>query len=405
MLTYHEAQAIILHRVAPLGSEKVSLLEAAGRVLAVEVVAPWDLPAADNSAMDGYALLSAGCAAGTVLTLTDYIPAGTSSDRRVGPAEAARIMTGAPIPPGADAVVPLEEARQQGASIVLKARVSPGSHIRKKGEDVLAGERILSPGTILGPPQVSMLASCGLAQVAVHRPPRVAILSTGDELVELGTTPGRGEIIDSNAWALAAAVKLLGGEPWLVGTARDDRESHLRLIREGLHADCLITSAGVSAGDRDRVRETLREAGVEELFWKVRIRPGSPLAFGIKGSTPVFSLPGNPVAALITFEEFVAPALLKMRGERRVVKRTLPALLTADVRKKPGNLQFLRVQVTKGEGESFLATSAGSQQTGLVKTMLGCNALALLAADRDFFPKGESVPVHLLDNALQREEA
>ncbi|MBJ6724424.1 molybdopterin molybdotransferase MoeA [Geomesophilobacter sediminis] len=403
MLTYAQARSAILERIVPLGTEKVPLLEAVGRVVSADIEAPWDLPGSNNSAMDGFAVRAAECAPDRWLKITDYIPAGTASDSAVPPGGAARIMTGAPLPPGADSVVPLEETEERSGEVRMQKPVPAGNHVRIRGEDVARGETVVPAGTVVLPPQVSMLASCGIALVPVYRKPRVAILSTGDELVELGTTPGRGEIVNSNAYAIAAAVKLCGAEPVLIGTARDDAQSHRALIREGLKADVLVTSAGVSAGDRDLVRETLAELGVSEVFWKVLMKPGSPTAFALYGTTPVFSLPGNPVATMITFEEFVAPSLLKMMGQRRILRRTVRGVLREEARKKEGNLHFLRVRVEQ-EGDRYLATSSGDQKTGILKTLLGCNALALLPEGSSRCPAGTEVDLHLIDDSLLRVE-
>ena len=403
MTSFEEARRIILDKVSPVGVERVLLLEAVGRIVAADFMAPCDMPRWDNSAMDGFAVRSDDCTPGATLTVTDYIPAGASSDAAVKPGCAARIMTGAPIPPGADAVVPFEETESAAGTIKLLKQVRKRDHIRFKGEDVASGEPVVARGTLIGPPQVSLLASFAGVLVPVYRRVRVAILSTGDELVELGTAPGASQIVNSNTVTVAAAVRLCGGEPTILGIARDNRESHLALISEGLKADVLVTSAGVSAGDRDLVRETLAELGVEEQFWKIGIKPGGPTAFGLKGSTPVFSLPGNPVSTMITFEEFVRPALLKMMGHTRALRRTVPGFLKSGVRKKAGKMNFLRVYVTLEEGR-YLASTSGDQNTGILKTMLKANALALLPAERTEFGPGDQVELHLLDPTLEMEE-
>lgn len=402
MMNYELARRTILEKVAPAGVERVLLLEAAGRVLAEDYYAANDMPRWDNSAMDGFAVKSADCAPGAVLRVTDYIPAGVSSGDAVAQGCAARIMTGAPIPPGADAVVPIEETEATDQSVKLLQQVKKGDHIRFQGEDVGRGDLIMPKGTLIGPPQVSLLASFSAAMVPVYRRVRVAILSTGDELVEIGTEPKESQIVNSNALALACAVKLCGAEPVILGIARDNRESHLALLSEGLKADVLVTSAGVSAGDRDLVREILAELGVVEVFWKPGIKPGGPTAFALKGNTPVFSLPGNPVSTMITFEEFVRPALLRMMGHEKALRRTVRGTLKEGARKKAGKLNFLRVQVTIEDGR-YLASTAGDQNTGILKTMLRSNALALLPADRTEFAAGEEVELHLLDPTLEME--
>ncbi len=315
-MTFDEARATILDHVTPLGPESVPLLAAVGRVLAADLVAPWDVPRWDNSAMDGYAVRAADTPAPAGLRIAGYIPAGSSSSEVVAAGTAAKIFTGAPLPAGADAVVPIEHTDERDGTVLVRQPVRPGAHVRRKGEDIRAGETILGAGAVIGAPEVSLLASVSRRAVEVVRRARVAILSTGDELVEPGGTLAPGQIYDSNSLAIAAAVTQLGGEPILLGIARDDRASLRALLVEGLRADALVTSAGVSMGDRDLVREVLQELSVRQLFWKVDVKPGRPTAFAVHGSTPVFSLPGNPVSTLLMFEEFVRPALLKMMGHR-----------------------------------------------------------------------------------------
>jgi molybdopterin molybdotransferase len=231
----------------------------------------------------------------------------------------------------------------------------------------------------------------------------VAVLATGDELVEPGSPLSPGKIVNCTTLALAAAIREIGAEPVLLGIARDNREDHCTKIAAGLSADALITSAGVSAGDLDLVRDTLAELGVRQLFWKVEIKPGQPTAFGMKGEIPVFSLPGNPVSTLITFEELVRPALLKMMGHHRPVKSCITASLGSDVRKKPGRLHFVRVKVSIMDGR-YVATPSGDQNTGIFVTLLKANGLALLPADREEFPVGTEVQVHLLGPAFDMLE-
>ena len=307
MPTYEEARSIILENVAPLGTERVETGRALGRTLAEDVSAPWPLPFRDNSAMDGYAVRADDCRGPARLRITGYIPAGGTASAGVEPGCAVKIMTGAPIPPGCDAVIPFEETGEADDHVVVKAKVTVRQHIRFRAEDVREGDVVLQGGTPLRPPEISMLASLGKAFVPVYRKVRVAVLSTGDELIELGEPPSPGTIINSNSLAVAAAVRETGAEAVLLGIARDDLECHAEKISEGLKADALVTTAGVSAGDRDLVREVLAQSGVVSRFWRVGIKPGGPTAFGTKDGVPVFSLPGNPVSALITFE-VVRPA-------------------------------------------------------------------------------------------------
>lgn len=399
MISFEQARLAILANINPAGIEQVSLLDAVGRVLAHDVAAPWDMPLWDNSAMDGYAVRSGDCARlPCTLKVTGYIPAGARGDGiEVEPGCAVRIMTGAPTPAGCDAVVPVEETDDGRLEVKLLEPVKEGQHIRLRGEDVASGALFVRAGAIVRPPEVNILANFGKAVVSVYRRPVVAILSTGDELIELGRSPGPGEIINSNALSLAAAVMETGCIPRILGIARDDRESHLEKLREGLKADVLITSAGVSAGDRDLVRDVLEELGAGQIFWKVGVKPGGPTAFAMYGSVPVFSLPGNPVSTMITFEEFVRPALLKMQGHRRVLRPLFKAVLREELPKKPGKIQIVRVRL-ENEGGRWFAGSAGNQQTAILKTMVDAQALAVLPAESGSFAAGDEVDVHFYGN-------
>jgi len=393
---FESARRQILDATPLLGLERVPLLDAAGRVLGEPVRAPWDLPPYDNSAMDGFAVRTTDCATARLeLKVTGYIPAGGTPEPAVAPGCAVRIMTGAPLPPGCDAVVPSEETEEGAGVVRILAPALPRQHIRFQGEDVSTGTVVVAAATLLRPPEISMLASMGQMTVPVHRRPRVAILSTGDELVELGQALQPGHIIDANSHSLAAAVRECGAEPVLLGIVRDERADLLEKLSAGLRCDVLITSAGVSAGDRDLVCEVLQELGVRQLFWKVDIKPGRPTAFGVKGKTLVFSLPGNPVSTMVTFEIFVRPALLKMQGAPDIRRPEVMAQLLEPASKRNGRTHFLRVQVKKHDN-SFVAASAGDQNTGILSTMVRANGIAVLPADRDIVAAGEPVEVILL---------
>jgi molybdopterin molybdotransferase len=399
MPSFEEARASILEHVAVLGAETVPVLDAVGRVLAVDVVAPWDMPRWDNSAMDGYAVRAAEAAAGARLALVGYLPAGVEPTGAVAPGTAAKIFTGAPLPPGADAIVPLEDAEERDGSVHVARPAQRGAHVRRQGEDVRAGETVLARGATVGPPEVALLASFSRLAIPVVRHARVAILSTGDELVEPGEPLAPGKIYDSNALALAAAVKETGGEPIHLGIARDDRASLRRLLEEGLRADALVTTAGVSMGDRDLVREVLQELGVRQIFWKVDIRPGRPTAFAVRGTTPVFSLPGNPVATLLTFDQLVRPALLRMMGHDRVLRPVVRAVFQEELARKPGRVSLLRVRLERRAG-GLLAWTSGNQETGRLRTTLRADGIAVIPADRGSIGAGDLVDVQMLRGGL-----
>jgi len=404
MVSFEEARTIILDSVQPVGTERVQLLEATGRILAEDLTAPWDLPLWDNSAMDGYAVRAQDCL--TIpcrLRVTGFLPAGAKADGiTVEPGCAVRIMTGAPTPAGCDAVVPVEETDDGQQEVTLLERVKKGQHIRVRAEDVAGGVLFVRSGTRIRPPEINMLAGFGLALVPVYRRPIVAILSTGDELVELGRTPEAGEIINSNTLSLAAAVLEAGCMPRIIGIARDNRASHLEKLSEGLKADVLITSAGVSAGDCDLVRDILAELGAKQIFWKVGIKPGGPTAFALFGSTPVFSLPGNPVSTMITFEEFVRPALLRMQGQQQVLRPLFKVVLRETLKKKPGKVQIVRLRLEREHGRWY-GTSAGNQQTAILKTMVDAQALAVLPAGNSGCAAGDEVDVHYYGNHIEME--
>ena len=404
MPSFHEARRIILENVAPLGAEVVPALDAVGRVVAEDVKAPFDLPRWDNSAMDGFALRAQDAAAPGGLRVSGYVPAGATPSGDLAPGTAVRVLTGAPLPPGTDTVVPIEETEERDGVVRLLRPVRAGAHVRRRGEDIRAGEAALTAGTVLGPAELSALASSSRLAVPVVRRARVAILSTGDELVEPGAPLAPGLIHDSNAWALAAAVRQAGAIPTVLGIARDDREALRRLLGEGLAADALVTSAGVSVGDRDLVREVLEELGVRQLFWKIDIKPGRPTAFGLAGRTPVFSLPGNPVATLLTFEQFVRPALLRMMGHARVLRPLVPATLHGGLARRPGRVEFVRVRLER-RADGLVATSAGDQATGMLKTLLRADGLVVVPAERGPIEPGGAVEVQVLRGVLEPWEA
>ena len=395
-ISFYEARQQILDTVPTVEIEKAPLLDAAGRAVAENIVATQSLPAFDNSAMDGYAVRTLDCASGTVLPVIGYLPAGEVSTGTAKPGTAVKIMTGAPLPPDADAVIPFENCKEEQNQITILQTVKKGDHIRWTGEDIRPGDMIIPTGTLLRPAEISLLASLRQATVPVHRRVRVAVLASGDELQEIDELSFEGGVANSNSWALAAAIQEIGAIPIMLGIARDNLPDLRQKVEEGLKADALITSAGVSAGDHDLVREVLKEFKVEEVFWKLKIKPGHPTAFGMQGHTPIFSLPGNPVSTLLTFEEFVRPALLKMMGHHSVLKTLHRATLSEPIKKKKGRLQILRVAVTINQNGEMLVNSAGDQNTGIQRTLVAAQGIALLEAERDFFAAGEKIDVHFL---------
>lgn len=401
LLGIEEAQRIVLEHIVPLPTETVFLLQALGRIIGEEIRAPRDIPAADSSAMDGYAFPGGGLM-GDRLNVTGFLPAGKEWTGPVEPGAAVKIMTGAPIPPGCDTVVPVENVEREGDGIRLLRPAKPGDHIRKRGEDLRRGEKVILPGSCLRPQEIGMLASQGRTSVKVFRKARVAVLATGDELVDAGSEIPPGKIINSNSYGIACQVMETGGEPIMAGIAKDDPASIIEMISQGLQADVLITTGGVSVGDKDYVKEALTGLGGEIKFWKVKMKPGKPFAFAIVRGKPVFALPGNPVAAMVSYEQFVRPALLRMMGHTRIFRPVVKATLTEPASNKGDRPHLVRVLVTS-QGGSNKASIAGHQSSARLASMTGGNGLLKLAPGA-IFPPGDEVPVFLLDRNFEMGE-
>jgi len=402
VLSVEEALERILATVRVLEPERVPILEALGRVLAEEVVADRNIPPLPNSAMDGYAVRAADVARVPArLRVIAEAPAGRLCPVEVGPGSAVRIMTGAPIPAGADAVVPFEHTRVvQDSScptadewIEVLRETRPGANVREAGEDVRAGQVVLTPGRVLRPQEIGMLAALGRTEVAVIRRPRVAILATGDEVVPPWETPGPGQIRDANSYTVAAQVRRYGGIPLILGVARDEET----LIREGVRralaerADLIVTSGGVSIGDFDLVKQVLAAEG-EMRFWSLNMKPGRPLAFGVVGGVPLVGLPGNPVSAMIATELFVRPAVLKMQGFTEWPWPELRARLADPIVRKDGRRHYLRVRLRETP-DGWEATLTGDQGSGILSSLVQADGLAVIPEDVDHLPAGAEVRV------------
>ena len=408
MASFDQALELILRAVQPLETEMVDTLESVDRIIARVVIAPYGLPVFDNSAMDGYAARAQDCRQGASLDVIGFIPAGAATWPKLEAGSAIRVMTGAPVPQNADVIVPLEEAEQDpNGKLRISGDVRQGQYIRYSGGDVERGSELIRPGRLLGVAEVNLLAGFGITSVCVHRKPVVAILATGDELVPLGSELSSGKIYDSNSLALAAAVKKAGATPMMLGIGRDNLESLQQKIAEGLKADALITAAGVSVGDRDLVREAIAGLGGKEIFWGVKMKPGKATAFSMLSGKPVFCVPGNPVSAMITFEELVRPALLRMSGRHAVARPLVTAVLQDTLRKKSGRIFFARVELKLVDGK-LLAWSAGRQDTGFQRTMLRADGIALLPLESAGCNAGDEIKVQILSsefNLLEMEEA
>ena len=413
MLSVEDAYERIISHFAPLDAEEKPILEALGQVLAEDVVASLSLPPMANSAMDGYAvrhesITGAGVQAPRTLKVVGQVAAGHVSTVEVVEGTAIRIMTGAPVPQGADTVMPFEETdevdlKREGLSleeIQIRAELPLGANVRPAGEDVADGELVLAKGSVIRPSEVGVLASLGKERVKVVRRPVVAVLATGDELLSLGESLQPAKIYDSNSYSVAALVLKYGGVPNMLGIARDNLEDMHQKLSLGTTADLLLTSAGVSKGDYDIVKDVLAERG-EVSFWSVRMRPAKPLAFGlIHGPdgrrVPHLGLPGNPVSAMVAFEEFARPAILRMLGKTRLAKPLIEAVLEGPVHNMDGRRVFARVEVTRQNG-TYYANPTGPQGSNILTSMARANGLAICPEDQRVAEAGETVKVKMLD--------
>jgi molybdopterin molybdotransferase len=416
MISVEQAQEKLLSHVGVLGKEDVPILDALGQVLAEDVRSNINVPPLDNSAMDGYALQAedtVGAAPGSLrlLRVIDTVAAGSISDKEVTTGTAIRIMTGAPIPKGADSVVRFEDTdeadRRAGGPITeigICVEAEGGQNIRRAGEDIVKGTAVLHEGIVIRPAEVGVLASLGRRMVSVISRPVVAVLATGNELVEIDQPLPLGKIYNSNSYSVAALVRRYGGIPRVLGIALDSKESLVTAIRGGLDADMLITSGGVSQGDYDIVKDVLAQEG-EIGFWSVRMKPGKPLAFGtIRGVDKTgasrtithLGLPGNPVSSMVTFEMFARPAILKMMGKKNLAKPTVEAVLEDRVLNNDGRRVFTRAIVEKRGGRYF-ARLTGLQGSGVLTSMSLANGLVIVPEDVAEAGPGATVRVMMLD--------
>jgi molybdopterin molybdotransferase len=419
MISVEEALEKLLSYVDVLPKEEVAILDSLGQVLAEDVFSDIDVPPLDNSAMDGYAVISsdtlgASAESPRVLRVIDTVAAGSISGQEVVPGTAIRIMTGAPVPAGADTVVRFEDTdeeqrRQTSAGraiteIGVLCEIEVGLNIRRAGEDISKGSAILTEGAVIRPSEAGVLASLGREKVTVISRPVVAVLATGNELVEIGRPLPPGKIYNSNSYSVAALVKRYGAIPRILGIALDSEDSLVAAIRQGLDADMLITCGGVSLGDYDVVKDVLAKEG-EIGFWTVRMKPGKPLAFGtIRGTDrqgaprriPHLGLPGNPVSSMVTFEVFARPAIFKMMGKKNWDKPTIEAVLEDRIVNTDGRRVFTRAVIEKREGR-YYARSTGPQGSGVLTSMARANGLAIIPEDIAEMKPGEVVQVMMLD--------
>jgi molybdopterin molybdotransferase len=397
LIEHPEAVRLVLENTHRLPAEDVPLVEARGLALAEDVRARFDSPPFDNSAVDGYAVRSGDAEAGRTFRVVDEAPAGRPAAKSVGEGEAIKIFTGGVIPEGADAVVMVENTSGWGEEFELKKAASPEQNVRGSGEDVREGAVILSAGTEIGPPEIALAATQGYGRLPVYRRPEVVVLSTGTELVEPGERELEpGEIYDSNSFAMIAQAEEVGARARRVSAASDDAEVLRNAVKEALEtADVVVTSGGVSVGEKDLVKGTMLELGVEQVFWGVKFKPGKPLFFGVHEGASVFGLPGNPVSAMVCFELFVRPALVKMMGREDKGRPRIQVYFEEDVRNTFGRMHAMRVSLQQTE-KGWLARSVGAQGSGLVSSLTKADALALIGPESEGVRAGEPVEAIVL---------
>ncbi|HEU4680561.1 MAG TPA: gephyrin-like molybdotransferase Glp [Gemmatimonadales bacterium] len=405
-----EAATRILADVRRQPALRMPLDDALGGVLAEDVVSPIDIPAWTNSAMDGYAARGEDVRGATEskpvrLRVVEHLPAGRFPTRTIGPGECARIFTGAPVPQGADSIIRQEDTDQGSETVSIIKDRDVGVNTRRVGEDIGKGSTVLTAGTELGPAQLGVLASLAVAHPLVYRRPRVALLGSGDEIVDIDQPEeilsGR-KIASSNTHTLRALVRQAGGEPVNLGIAGDTPESLREHLNRALDCDLLITTAGISVGEHDYVRSVLDELGATQRFWKLRMRPGAPVGFGLLGEVPWIGLPGNPVSTMVTFELFVGPAVRKMMGHTRPFRRSIPVCVVEPIRLKPKLQHFLRGIVTEGP-RGPEARLTGPQGSGILTSMVLANALLVIPEGQHETAVGSNVQALILNDPVHQE--
>ncbi|MCK9273673.1 MAG: molybdopterin molybdotransferase MoeA [Syntrophales bacterium] len=404
MKTVEESLKHILDSAVPLGLEKISILQALGRVAGEDIRSQRSIPPRDNSAMDGYALRSEDIDGASrqnpvAVHTVEHIPAGYFPQKAIGRGEAARIMTGAPVPEGADVVVKIEDVDVEGDLVQIFEPSPAGEHVRARGEDVIDGELIVPRGTVIGPAHIGMLASTGHASIPVYQRPLVAVIATGDELIDIDGDAASGKIVSSNSYSLYGQILQCGGMPMQLGIAKDNINDLLAIFKAAERADIIISSGGVSVGDYDYVKGVVSETGITLEIENVAQRPGKPFAFGTKGRTLFFGLPGNPVSAMMSFEQFVRPVIRKITGHRDLFRKTIRATLEEDIKKKSGLTYFIRGKVT-GHEKGFNVATTGDQGSGILKSMVLANGIIVLPRDVTEVKKGEKVTVQLIDDSF-----
>jgi molybdopterin molybdotransferase len=402
MLDIEQALNSILESILPLGTETVDISEAGGRILAEEARADSDVPFSDNSAMDGYAVRAEDIRGASDdnparLTVLEDVPAGTIPTKTIEPGTASRIMTGAPAPEGADAVLMVEHTKKLDGEMLALASVEPGANIRRAGEDIKKGTLLFNAGRKLSAADVGMIASAGIARPLVMRRPVVGVISTGDEVVEPSAPAGRGKVRNSNSYTLIALCREAGTEPKYLGIVPDSRPALEAAFSSAAETcDVIITTGGVSVGDFDLVKAVLGDLG-KINFWKINMKPGKPLAFGTLGGKPLFGLPGNPVSTMVAFEMFVRPSLLKMMGARELLRPRLQAKLACEIIEKPARVKIIR-GVASRKKTGLTVTTTGEQGSGILMSMSLANCLIIMPDGIGKLKKGDIADIMPLDN-------
>ncbi|MDQ4107017.1 MAG: molybdopterin molybdotransferase MoeA [Actinomycetota bacterium] len=384
LIDHREAGRLVVENTKLLPAANVPLEDAHGLALAEDLRARFDSPPFDNSAVDGYALRSVDAEEGRIFKVVDEAPAGRPAQRSVGEGEAIKIFTGGVVPEGSDAVVMVENTSGWGEEFELKKAATAGQNIRRSGEDVREGDVILRAGTEAGPPEIALAATQGYGKLPVNRRPRVVALSTGTELVAPGERDLEpGEIYDSNSFAIVAQAREAGAEARRIAAATDEPDALRHAVKEALEsADVVVTSGGVSVGEKDLVKRTMTDLGVEQIFWGVKFKPGKPLFFGVRNDTSVFGLPGNPVSAMVCFDLFVRPALMQMMGHEVRERPRIEVYFDRDIQNRFGRLHAMRVSLRRTE-KGWLAESVGAQGSGLVSSLTKADALALIGPESE----------------------
>ena len=401
MTSADEALRIVLENVAHLGAERIPILTARGRILAEDIHSPRDIPGFDNSAMDGYAVRAADVASASEsnpvsLKVIETVGAGAMPSHRVESGTAVRTMTGAPIAPGADAIIQVERTRGTDSLVEILAPAEAKSFIRPRGEDVREGELVMNAGKVLTPSDLGTLASLNRSMLDVARKPRVAIVATGDELVDVDQVPTGAQVVNSSAYALAAAIVEAGGEPSILKIVRDNAAETRDRLSEAVRFDAVLSTGGVSVGQFDHVKGVMDDLGMRAMFHGVAQRPGRPLKFGTIGDSPVFGLPGNPVSTMVCFYLYVRPALLKMGGHSRLGLPRIPVICAVDIKTANNLTEFVRVKIERRDGKLF-ATPTGNQGSGILSSLSKADAL-LIGPSKEGLLKAGTVATALLLN-------